>query len=306
MFRGEVKAWAAGVGGGTVNTAGFTSTDVEGWEHFRQVQKIGLDLVEPLLELHHEHPGWGEWSILQAWRGSIAHGTYRPPTDPNSIDDKDLIGVCVPPLDHYFGLTQYASKGTKEIKQGDLDVVIYEATKAIRLLAKGNPNMLAILWMPDYLYLDVSRAGELLIENRDLFATKAAFQPFMGYAQSQMRKMENGAFQGYMGEKRKRLVEKHGYDTKMASHLIRLLRQGIEFLRDGELRVVREDADELLAIKDGKHPIESVQAEAAIEMEALKRAFHTSTLPDKPDMARINKLAVDVVAQALTDRVEIP
>lgn len=48
------------------------------------------------------------------------------------------------------------------------------------------------------------------------------------------------------------------------------------------------------------------QAEAAIEMEALKRAFHTSTLPDKPDMARINKLAVDVVAQALTDRVEIP
>src|SRR5690606_28167721 len=148
-------------------------------------------------------------------------------------------GVCVPPLDHYFGLKQYASKGTKEVKQGDLDVVIYEATKAIRLLAKGNPNMLAILWMPDYLYLDVSRAGKMLIENRDLFATKAAFQPFMGYAQSQMKKMEKGTYMG-MGEKRKRLVEKYGYDCKAASHLIRLLRQGQEFLKTGKLQVVRD------------------------------------------------------------------
>ena len=61
--------------------------------------------------------------------------------------------------------------------------------------------------------------------------------------------MERNACKGYMGEKRKRLVEKFGYDTKNASHLIRLLRMGMEFLVDGELHVEREDAKELLRIK---------------------------------------------------------
>ena len=51
--------------------------------------------------------------------------------------------------------------------------------------------------------------------------------------------------------KRKRLVEQYRYNTKNAAHLIRLLRIGIEFLRDGELIVDRGgyDAQDLLAVK---------------------------------------------------------
>ena len=70
-------------------------------------------------------------TILLAYRGSIAHGTYEPNTDPRSIDDIDLIGISVPSLDHYFGLRQFGSKGTKEIKRGEWDVVLYEARKAM-------------------------------------------------------------------------------------------------------------------------------------------------------------------------------
>lgn len=57
-----------------------------------------------------------------------------------------------------------------------------------------------------------------------------------------------------MGERRKALVRRHGYDTKNAAHLIRLLRMGIEFLQSGELLVDRSghDAGELLAIKRGE------------------------------------------------------
>lgn len=287
-----------------MNTAGFLSHDVEGWAHFRQVQQLGLDLVPRLRKLRGTHPGWGEWSILRAWRGSIAHGTYRPPEDPNSIDDKDLVGICVPPLDHYFGLKDFASKGTQEIMRGDLDVVIYEAAKAIRLLARGNPNMLAILWMPDYLYLGWTNAGTLLVENRDLFATKAAYKPFMGYAQSQMKKMEKGTYTG-MGEKRRRLVEQYGYDCKAASHLVRLLRQGQEYLKTGRLQVVRDDAKELLAIKDGEWSLEDVKRVVARETGLLEYAHNHSPLPDAPDLARINKLAVEVVGMTLRERGEL-
>jgi predicted nucleotidyltransferase len=52
---------------------------------------------------------------------------------------------------------------------------------------------------------------------------------------------------------RRELEEKSGYDTKHASHLIRLMRMGYEILSKGKVIVNREgiDADELLAIKNG-------------------------------------------------------
>lgn len=238
-------------------------------------------------------------TILLAYRGSIAHGTYEPNTEPGSIDDIDLIGICVPSLDHYFGLRQFGSRGTKEIQRDPWDIVLYEARKAISLLAKGNPNILSLLWLPDDLYIHVEPAAERLIEQRGLFATKAVYKPFRGYAQSQLRKMTAGAFQGYMGEKRKRLVERHGYDTKNAAHLIRLLRQGCEFLATGELQVQRADAAQLLEIKHGEWELAEVRAEAERLDAGLTEAFERSSLPERPDVDAINRLAEDVIGGAL-------
>lgn len=237
--------------------------------------------------------------ILLAYRGSIAHGTYEPNHEPNSIDDIDLIGISVPPLDHYFGLREFGSRGTKEIKRGDLDIVLYEARKTISLLAKGNPNVLSLLWLPDDLYVHVEPAARRLIDNRHLFATKAVYKPFRGYAQGQLRKMTSGSFNGYMGAKRKRLVERHGFDCKNASHLIRILRQGIEFLSTGQMEVYRSDAEELLAIKHGEWSLDGVRFAAEAADEKLEAAVKASPLPDAPDWDAINRLAEDVVGDAL-------
>lgn len=238
-------------------------------------------------------------TILLAFRGSVAHGTYEPNTEPNSIDDIDLMGVAVPDLSHYFGLEQYGSRGTKEIVRDPWDIVLYEARKAIGLLAKANPNVLSMLWLPDNLYIHVEPAGRLLIEARSLFATKAAYKPLIGYAHGQLQKMERGAFKGYMGEKRRQLVERHGYDTKNAAHLIRLLRMGIDFLRSGELQVVRPDADELLAIKHGEWTLEQVKRTATFLFGVAEEAHAASPLPERPDRGPINSLAESVVSEAL-------
>jgi hypothetical protein len=76
--------------------------------------------------------GLTDWCILHAYRGSIAHGMYEPNHEPNSIDDKDTMAFCVPSVEHYYGLSQYGSRGTREIKHGEWDIVIYEARKAVR------------------------------------------------------------------------------------------------------------------------------------------------------------------------------
>lgn len=59
---------------------------------------------------------------------------------------------------------------------------------------------------------------------------------------------------------RRALEEKSGYDTKHASHLVRLMRMGYEILKDGKVIVNRVgvDADELLAIKNGSWTFDQV------------------------------------------------
>ncbi len=253
-----------------------------------------MSVPRPIIE---REPGLGDWCILHAYRGSIAHGMYEPNSEPGSIDDKDTMAVCVPPIEYYFGLREYGSRGTREITEDPWDIVIYEVRKVVRLLAQGNPNVLSLLWLPQGLYIKKTDPGSLLIDNRDCFTGRHVYKPFVGYANAQLIKMERGSKEGYMGAKRKRLVEKYGYDTKNAAHLVRLLRMGIEFLRDGELTVDRGgyDANELLAIKHGEWSLERVKEEAERLFRRAEDAMDRSTLPPRPNMDRVNRLCVDVV-----------
>ena len=248
-----------------------------------------------------KNKGLSDWCILSMYRGSIAHGMYIPNSDPNSIDDKDVMAICVPPIDYYFGLKEFGSRGTQEIKYNEWDIVIYEVRKMISLLSKGNPNVLAALWLDNKNYLKRTRAGQLLIDNRKLFVGKHVSKSFTGYAYSQLKRMTHYKFQGYMGQKRKQLVNKFGYDTKNAAHLIRLLRMEIEFLAEGRLYVERHDASQLLQIKRGEWSIEKVKEEAKRLFILADQTYTQSKLPDNVDKMAINDLCVKIVSVALTE-----
>jgi len=101
--------------------------------------------------------------------------------------------------------------------------------------------------------------------------------------------------------KRMEIVERYGYDTKNAAHLIRLLRMGIEFLRDGVLTVDRGglDATELLDIKHGAWTLEQVQNEAAVLFRRAEEAYDRSTLPTAPDRDQVSELCVRIIAEAI-------
>ena len=253
-------------------------------------------------DLIRDNPGIGEWCILHCYRGSISHSMYSPSSDPLSIDDKDTMAVCVPPKDYFLGLQNYGSRGTREIKRGEWDIVIYEVRKVIGLLAKGNPNVLSMLWVSPKHYIKMTPAGRLLVDNRDLFTGRHVYRSFVGYATSQLHRMEAFKFDGYMGAKRKKIVEQFGFDVKNGSHLIRLLRMGIEFLNDGQLYVERYDAAQLMDIKRGRWSLEKVKSEAERLFEKAEEAYLNSTLPVEPDREKISELCVEVVELAWADR----
>lgn len=250
------------------------------------------------------NPDLNDWCILSGYRGSVAHGTYESPKhSETSVDDKDYMAIIVPPTDYFLGLKNYGSRGTREIKQGEWDVVVYEVRKAIALLAQGNPNILQLLWLSEQYYGRRTPAGFMLLQNRALFAGRHVYHSFVGYARGQLHRMTHGAHEGYMGEKRKALVQRFGYDTKNASHLIRLLRMGIEFLRDGQLHVERvTDATELLEIKHGLWTLDRIKAEADRLFASAEAAYLGSPLPVEPDREAISALCVEVVKKAWEDR----
>lgn len=96
-------------------------------------------------------------------------------------------------------------------------------------------------------------------------------------------------------ETRSELEEQFGYDTKHAMHLVRLLRMGVEALRDGEIVVKRPDAEELLAIRDGAWKYEElVKYAESMDKEVREVWYKKTNLPKKPDIKYAARLLMEV------------
>lgn len=92
---------------------------------------------------------------------------------------------------------------------------------------------------------------------------------------------------------RAKLERLHGYDTKHAMHLIRLMRMGLEVLRSGDIVVRRPDAVELGAIRDGAWTFEELLSRATELQEEMERAAATSDLPADVDYNELDHLAFE-------------
>jgi hypothetical protein len=94
---------------------------------------------------------------------------------------------------------------------------------------------------------------------------------------------------------RKEYLEKFGYDVKFASHLIRLLTEGLELLIEGRLafpithnRLVRD-------IKEGKLDLNQVLAKAEQLESLVEEAYVKSSLQHSPDLEAINNLQIQML-----------
>ena len=94
---------------------------------------------------------------------------------------------------------------------------------------------------------------------------------------------------------RAELERKYGYDTKHAMHLIRLMRMGLEVLEISDLRVRRDDAHELSAIRDGAMSFDELLAAATALQVSMERAAGMTKLPGDVDHKGVDALLGDVL-----------
>jgi predicted nucleotidyltransferase len=96
--------------------------------------------------------------------------------------------------------------------------------------------------------------------------------------------------------KRAALEIKYGYDTKHASHLIRLLRMGEEILTKGTLHPRREDAADILSIRSGSRTYDQLIEEAEGLQAKLEKIYKEKTyvVPHHSDVTGLSDFAVEL------------
>ena len=73
----------------------------------------------------------------------------------------------------------------------ETDTTIYSFRKLIQLLSNCNPNTIEILGLEPEQYFYISPIGQELLDHKSLFLSQKAIQSFGGYANSQLRRLDN-------------------------------------------------------------------------------------------------------------------
>lgn len=117
--------------------------------------------------------------LIEFIRGSQLYGLSTPDSDV----DTGGVFICNPA--ESLGFLHYHSQESDERH----DNTWYEVGEFCRLICKSNPTVLEALFVPeDKIIGEVHPWMKLLRDNRDKFITKECFNPFFGYAKSQIEK----------------------------------------------------------------------------------------------------------------------
>lgn len=123
----------------------------------------------------------GDNIILLTLGGSYAYGMN------NENSDVDFRGIALNSKDDILLGSDF------EQVLGGEDTTIYSFNKIIELLSKCNPNTIEMLGcLPEH-YIHLNKIGKELLENRKIFLSKICIHTFGGYANSQLRRLENKA-----------------------------------------------------------------------------------------------------------------
>lgn len=114
--------------------------------------------------------------------GSIAYGTDI------ETSDIDIRGCAIGKASDLL-----LGKDFEQIcrNNSEMDVTIYSFNKLVSLLKNINPNVIELLGNKPEHYFYISECGKLLLDNKNIFLTKKAVDPFFGYAHQQLHRLEN-------------------------------------------------------------------------------------------------------------------
>jgi hypothetical protein len=242
-------------------------------EHAREDLALRKEVQgDPIERLPHPAPEdvLRDGLILKVLVGSQAFGLAT------QASDRDLRGVFVAPAD-----LQWSLRGAPSVIEPNREETYWELERFLVLGLKANPNILECLFTPEVQY--VNAVGTELLGLRRSLVSKLAYQTYNGYVLSQFKRIEAD-------------MRSTGHPKwKHAMHLMRLLLSGISLMDSGVVLIdVADQRDQLLAIRRGEVAWDDLESWRLSLHAKFDDAYRRSTLPDQPDVQRINDFLVAV------------
>jgi predicted nucleotidyltransferase len=211
--------------------------------------------------------------------------------------DRDTRGFVIPPAEYLLGREKWEQHETK-----DPDTVIWSFPKFFQLLERFSPNTAEILFAPKEYILEVTPAGQKLIDNKSLFVSKQLIKPMQGFAYGEWKKAVDYFEQmRKLGAQRKGHIEVYGYSVKNAYHAIRLLEECIELLQTGTITFPRPNADFLRQVRHGEIDVEVVKARY-LELDAMVPVeLEKSSIPALTDKEALDDLYYNIIREKITN-----
>lgn len=209
-------------------------------------------------------------TLYEVVYGSWAHGTNTPSSD------VDWRGVYLLPSAEFLGLGR--AETTWERKADDR--VAWELAHFCRLLLKGNPNIVGMLFAPDDCVLVRHEVMDELIDLRRAFVSSALRSAYMGWI---MREAAD-------------LAKMKRPPAKRLSHLPRLIWELESALTTGEL-VVRpneERREYIRAIKTGAVDLDEALADVGVMILGLEDLDRRSSILPYPPAEAVNSWLLSV------------
>lgn len=120
--------------------------------------------------------------ILLGLGGSHAYGTNT------ATSDVDVRGVATNSKREIL-----LNRDFEQVTNNVTDTTVYSLRKFVTLVTNCNPNTIELLGLKPEHYLYVSNIGKILLENKEMFLSQRAVHSFGGYANQQLRRLENGS-----------------------------------------------------------------------------------------------------------------
>jgi len=153
-------------------------------------------LDRPEYQFLRTDPHLGRNIIFLTYGGSYAYGTNVEGSD------IDIRGCTLNSKADLLGMGDF-----EQVVDTETDTTVYAFNKLLTLLISCNPNVIELLGCKPEHYLVLTPIGKQLIDQRKMFLSRRAAISFGGYANQQLRRLENAlAHDAYPAEVKERHI----------------------------------------------------------------------------------------------------
>ncbi|MCL1809251.1 MAG: nucleotidyltransferase domain-containing protein [Clostridiales bacterium] len=224
--------------------------------------------------------------VFLTFGGSHAYGTAT------AESDVDIRGCAFNSREDLIGLGSF-----EQVVDTNTDTTVYGFNKLVSLFANVNPNSIEMLGCKPEHYVIYSPVAQEMIENRKMFLSRRAVNSFGGYANQQLRRLQNAVARDALSQPEKEIHMLGSVKSSMMSFCDRYesFDEGTVKLYIGKSNKEGLETEILMDVNLAGYPLRDYKSMWAEMNEVVKVYGKLNHRNNKKDELHLNKHAQHLI-----------